>query len=63
MTMTGTLTIAELESFYDRLAETLDAAGPQGSEKLLIKLALLLADQAREPSRLGALIEQAAQDL
>ncbi len=42
----STLTTAELELAYDALAEGIDAAGPDKSELFLVKLALLLANQA-----------------
>ncbi|OVZ57153.1 hypothetical protein CDO44_18775 [Pigmentiphaga sp. NML080357] len=57
------LPISRLEAFYDQLAVALDRAGPQKSEILLVKLALLLANQTADPDRLEAAIELAAQDL
>jgi Protein of unknown function (DUF2783) len=39
------LTIPQLETVYDTLAEAIDQAGPQQSELFLTKLCLLLANR------------------
>lgn len=57
-----TLTTAELEQVYDDLASAVDAAG-EHSEKMLAKLALMLAAEVADPARVRALIAVAAQDL
>ena len=57
------LTLAGLESVYDTLAETLDAAPPEQATLLLTKLALLLAQDLGEPLRFAELAKTALRDL
>ena len=57
------LTLPGLEATYDRLAEAIDAAGEAGSEKMLVKLALLLAQDLGDADRVSALIAEAGRDL
>ena len=59
----STLTLAGLESVYDTLAETLDAAPPEQATLLLTKLALLLAQDLGEPQRFAELAKTALRDL
>lgn len=57
------LTIAELETLYDHLADALDGA-PQGQrELLLVKLALLAAEELGDAARFAELTEAARRDL
>jgi len=57
------LSLTDLESTYDHLAEAIDAAGPARSELMLTKLVLLLAQELGDASRVSALIHSAAADL
>jgi hypothetical protein len=57
------LSQADLETTYDRLAEAIDAAGEQRSELMLVKLALLLAQDLGDADRVAALIAEAQADL
>lgn len=57
------LTQAQLEATYDVLAEAIDAAGPDKSELMLSKLALLLAQELGDADRVAALIHSALADL
>lgn len=57
------LSQAELEATYDRLADAIDAAGPDRSELLLVKLALLLAQDLGDADRVADLIGAAGHDL
>jgi DNA-binding ferritin-like protein len=58
-----TITVAELEDFYDWLAEAVDEVAEKKVTIFLAKLALLLAREARDPAVLKSLIEDAATDL
>lgn len=57
------LTLPGLEATYDRLAEAIDAAGPELSEKMLVKLVLLLARDLGDANRVADLIHAASADL
>lgn len=57
------LTLPALEATYDRLAEAIDAAGPETSERMLVKLVLLLAQDLGDADRVADLIHAAAADL
>jgi len=57
------LDIAALEAVYDQLAEAIDQAGDEGSEPMLVKLALLLAQEVGDADRFAQLVEVALQDL
>lgn len=57
------LTLPGLEATYDRLAEAIDAAGPEKSELMLVKLALLLAQDLGDANRVADLIHAASTDL
>jgi hypothetical protein len=63
MTTHTALTTADLELAYDALAESLDAAGPDKSELFLVKLALLLANQAGNRPQFEQHIATALRDL
>lgn len=56
------LSLPELEQVYDDIAEAVDRAGTQ-SERMLAKLALLLANELGDRARVSALLEIAQQDL
>jgi hypothetical protein len=57
------LTIPGLEAVYDMLASAIDQAGPEKSELLLVKLALLNAHALGDPARFRAHLQAAAADL
>lgn len=57
------LSQADLEATYDRLAEAIDAGGADRSELMLVKLALLLAQDLGDADRVAALIAEAQTDL
>lgn len=59
----GTLNIAGLEAVYDRLAEAIDQAGPDKSELLLVKLALLNAHALGDPALFERQLQAALRDL
>lgn len=59
---TSGLAAADLEQVYDDLAAAIDQAGDQG-DKLLAKLALLLAHEVADLARVRACIQAAARDL
>lgn len=61
--MNQTINVADLEQAYDRLAEAIDACGPERSQLFLVKLALLAADALKDSERFAELIECALQDL
>lgn len=58
-----TIDTARLETVYDRLAETLDAAPADRRERMLVKLVLLLAADHPDPDRFGELTVAALRDL
>lgn len=57
------LTIPGLETVYDLLATAIDEAGPEKSELLLVKLALLNANALGDPDLFRAHLASAAADL
>ena len=57
------LTIAQLETVYDTLAEALDEAGPAQRELFLVKLALLQAQALGDDAAFQALTRAALKDL
>lgn len=57
------LGIAGLETVYDLLAQAIDRAGPDKSELLLTKLALLNAQALGDADLFRAHLEAAAADL
>lgn len=57
------LTIPGLETVYDLLATAIDEAGPEKSELLLVKLALLNANALGDPELFRAHLASAAADL
>jgi hypothetical protein len=57
------LTIPDLEATYDRLADAIDAAGEDASERMLVKLALLLANELGDAERVASLMVEAGRDL
>lgn len=59
----STLSIADLEAVYDLLANAIDQAGPDGSEKFLVKLALLDAEALGDVERFTANVEAALKNL
>jgi hypothetical protein len=58
-----TLTTADLELAYDALAEGIDAAGPDKSELFLVKLVLLMANEASNRPQFEQHIATALRDL
>jgi hypothetical protein len=57
------LSLPDLESAYDVLAEAIDNAPAGSSELMLTKLALLLANELADPARFQALVQSALADL
>ncbi len=57
------LTLPGLEATYDRLAEAIDAAGPEKSELMLVKLVLLLAQELGDADCVADLIGAVGADL
>ena len=57
------LSLPDLESTYDLLAEAIDNAPAGTSELMLAKLALLLANEVGDPARVKALVQSALSDL
>ena len=57
------LSLPELESTYDLLAEAIDRAPPDQTELMLTKLVLLLAQDLGDGARVAAHIEAALVDL
>ena len=63
MTPSKTLTLAELEAVYDQLATAIDTAGPERSELMLVKLALLNAQALGDAALFQQQLQTALQDL
>lgn len=59
----ATLQIAGLEQVYDELAQALDRVGEPHSERFLVKVALLLAQEVGDAARVVELLGAAEQDL
>ncbi len=57
------LTLPDLESVYDLLAEAIDRAPEGRSELMLTKLVLLLAQELGDRARVEALVAGALEDL
>lgn len=57
------LNIAQLETVYDNLAESIDQAGVEKSELFLVKLALLQAQALGDDALFAQLTQRALQDL
>ena len=57
------LSLPDLESTYDLLAEAIDNAPAGTSELMLTKLALLLATELGDPQRVQTLVQSALADL
>jgi hypothetical protein len=57
------LSLPDLESTYDLLADAIDNAPAGTSELMLTKLALLLANELGDPARVRALVQSALADL
>ena len=63
MNTTNTLDIAGLETVYDQLATAIDAVGDEKSELLLVKLALLAANELGNAGRFAEMLVAAQRDL
>ena len=63
MSEEGGLPFADLEVVYDRLAEAIDAAGPERESLFLAKLALLLSRRLGERAAVEEAIAVALADL
>lgn len=61
--MQTTLDIAGLETVYDQLANAIDAVGSEKSELLLVKLALLAANQLGDAGQFTDMLAAAQRDL
>ena len=59
----GALTMPGLEQVYDDLAAAIDRAPEGKSELMLVKLALLLAQQVGDAAQVKQCVEAALQDL
>lgn len=59
----GPLSLAGLEAVYDRLAHSIDAVAPGRAELFLVKMVLLLAQDAGNTARFEELCTVAARDL
>ena len=57
------LSLPDLESTYDLLAEAIDNAPAGTSELMLTKLALLLANELGDSQRVQTLVQSALADL
>lgn len=57
------LTVPQLESVYDTLAEGIDQAGSEQATLFLTKLCLLQANQAGDEAAFSALVKLALADL
>ncbi len=51
------------EAVYEAMAQAIDAAGPERTELLLAKFALLLSEETRDTGKVLALLSQAAATL
>lgn len=60
---TSNIRLSDLETFYDELAEHIDRATPEKAPLFLAKLALLLANEVADPTRLRRALESALRDL
>ena len=60
---TQALSIPDLETVYDVLAQAIDQAGPEQAELFLVKLALLNANALAQPETVRQHIQAALQDL
>ena len=60
---TQALSIPDLETVYDVLAQAIDQAGPEKAELFLVKLALLNANALAPPETVRQHIQAALQDL
>lgn len=63
MTTKTQLTIAELETVYDALAQAIDRAGSEKASLFLVKLALLNANTMANPDVFHHHIESALENL
>ena len=57
------LTVPDLETVYDRLAEAIDRAGEDKAKLFLVKLALLNANVLGDPALIDSHIQAALRDL
>lgn len=57
------MNVSTLEVVYERLAETIDIAGPEKEILFLAKLVLLLVEEQDDKEKVLTLIEEAAKDL
>ena len=60
---TQALSIPDLETVYDVLAQAIDQAGPEKAELFLVKLAMLNANALAQPETVRQHIQAALQDL
>ena len=61
--MTTALSLPDLETVYDLLAEAIDQAGPERAELFLVKLALLNAQRLGDAALFAQQVQAALQDL
>lgn len=62
-TLNPELGVPGLEAVYDTLATAIDAAGPAHTEQMLVKLALLCANELGHSGRFAELVAAAQRDL
>ena len=60
---TAGLSVADLETVYDELAQAVDQAGPEKSELFLVKLALLNAQAMGDARKFSEQLQLALRDL
>ena len=60
---TQALSIPDLETVYDVLAQAIDQAGPEKAELFLVKLALLNAQALGDAEQFGRHLQAALHDL
>jgi hypothetical protein len=63
MTTHTPLTVPGLEDVYDALASAIDQAGPDNTERFLVKLVLLQANALGDPTVTQKHIDAALRDL
>jgi hypothetical protein len=61
--MADAIQLADLENFYDALAEHIDRATPEKAQLFLAKLALQLASEVKDPDKLRKALDVALLDL
>lgn len=63
MNNTPSLSLPDLETVYDALAEAIDQAGPDKAQLFLVKLALLIANALGQATVFNDHVQAALRDL